>query len=58
MKTLKFVRFCRDVFALWLIRLARKLTTWGFTDDYLEMAERQQSEWLDYRRRGNDDQGW
>ena len=25
--------------ALWLIKLARKLTTWGFADDYLEMAE-------------------
>lgn len=25
--------------ALWLIKLARKLTTWGFADDYLATAE-------------------
>ena len=33
----------RDALALWLIRAARKLTTWGFTDDYLADAEDQQS---------------
>lgn len=29
----------QDIIALWLIKLARKLTTWGFADDYLQMAE-------------------
>ena len=33
----------RDRLALILIRLARRLTTWGFTDDHLANAERQQT---------------
>jgi len=32
----------RDHLALQLIRLARKLTTWGFTEDYLGMAIKEQ----------------
>jgi hypothetical protein len=37
----------RDLLALWCIRLSRKLTTWGFTDDHLELAEEEQEEWVD-----------
>jgi len=29
----------KDVIALWLILLARKLTSYGFVDDNLELAE-------------------
>lgn len=32
----------RDWIALWLIRMARRLTTWGPTDDHLAEAERHQ----------------
>jgi len=32
----------RDFLAFLFIRLARRLTTWGFTDDHLLLAERQQ----------------
>lgn len=32
----------RDRLALWCIRAARRLTTWGWVDDHLEMAEREQ----------------
>jgi len=39
----------RDQLALWCIRLARRWTTWGFTDDHLELAERQQEYWIEER---------
>jgi len=37
----------RDLLALWCIRLSQKLTTWGFTDGHLELAEGEQEEWVD-----------
>lgn len=36
----------RDYLCLWLIRLARRLTTFGFTDDALAEAQDSQSAWL------------
>ena len=33
----------RDFLALWLIRFARRLTTWGDVDDMLAKAENFQS---------------
>jgi hypothetical protein len=32
----------RDRIALWFILAARRLTTWGFTEDHLAEAEREQ----------------
>ena len=31
-----------DTLALWLIIIARKLTSWGYVDDFLKEAESQQ----------------
>ena len=36
-----------DLLALWLIRVARRLTSWGLTDDYLSLAEGQQTYWIE-----------
>lgn len=33
---------------LWMIKLSRKWTIYGFVDDYLEKAEDQQTGWLEY----------
>jgi len=44
----------KDIIALWLIRLARKLTTWGFTDDDLGRAEKQQEYWIEEKKKGKD----
>ena len=43
----------RDRLALIFIRLARRLTTWGFTDDYLSDAEDEQRKWLEELREEN-----
>jgi hypothetical protein len=40
----------RDWLALLIIRAARRLTTWGPTDDYLAEAERHQ-QWAAFRDR-------
>ena len=38
----------KDTLALWLIILARKLTSWGYVDDFLKEAD-------DYQRSYNEE---
>lgn len=38
----------RDWIALKLIKMARRLTTFGFTADHLDAAEREQAAWIEY----------
>lgn len=35
-------RRLRNIMSLWFIRLARRCTSWGFTDDHLAVAEKEQ----------------
>ena len=42
----------KDKLALVFIRWARKLTSWGFTDDYLSEAQREQEFWINYEGEG------
>jgi hypothetical protein len=44
----------RDRLALLFIRFARRLTTWGFTDDRLEHAEIEQTYWIRKRKETNE----
>lgn len=37
----------RNRLALLLIKWARKLTTWGCTDDYLRLAQEEQGWWIE-----------
>ena len=45
----------KDRLALLFIRWARKLTTWGFTDDHLAEAQREQEVWIQYIKDMNHD---
>lgn len=38
----------RDLIALWFINLAMRLTSWGYTYDYLEQAKEEQQNYLRY----------
>lgn len=44
----------RDRISLWLIIAARRLTTWGWTDDHLAEAEERQRNYTKEGKRDGD----
>jgi len=40
----------RDRISLWCIKLAKRVTTWGSVDYYLDKALEEQTNWMKYEK--------